>query len=190
LLTGERAHYELVAGRPDVAKRLARTMETLAGDRGLLPEQVWDTTDISEHGLFLGQAAGSAMPLVWAHAEYLKLCRSLQDGVIFDQPPQTVQRYLLNKVASPHIIWQFNNKVRSIPPDRILRIEALAPAVVHWSVDGWRVAHDTVTRDTTLGVHVADLQTLNLPSGHRVDFTFYWPESNQWEGADFVVYVE
>jgi glucoamylase len=129
------------------------------------------------------------MPLVWAHAEYVKLCRSLQDGQIFDRPPQTVQRYLVEKTTSRHIIWRFNNKVRAIPRGRTLRIETLAPAVVHWSVDGWRTVHDAPTRDTTLGVHVADLSTLDLRPGDRVDLTFYWSEVNRWEGTDFVVYV-
>ena len=46
------------------------------------------------------------------------------------------------------------------------------------------------TRDTTLGVHVADLETLCLNIGDRVDFTLYWPEAQRWEGADFVVCVE
>ena len=190
LLTGERAHYELAAGRRDVAKQLAHAMEALAGESGLLPEQVWDSADIPDRGLFIGHASGSAMPLVWAHAEYIKLCRSLLDGEIFDRPPQTVQRYLVEKVTSRHIIWRFNNKVRAMPPGRILRVETLAPAVVHWSVDGWRTVHDTPTRDTTLGVHVADLQTLDLRIGDRVDLTFYWPEADRWEGTDFVVCVE
>ena len=190
LLTGERAHYELAAGRRDVAKQLAHAMEALAGESGLLPEQVWDSADIPDRGLFIGHASGSAMPLVWAHAEYVKLCRSLQDGEIFDRPPQTVQRYLVEKVTSRHIIWRFNNKVRAMPPGRTLRIETLAPAVVHWSVDGWRTVQDVPTRDTTLGVHVADLETLGLSIGDRVDFTFYWPEADRWEGADFVVCVE
>jgi len=44
--------------------------------------------------LYFGHPSGSAMPLVWAHAEYLKLQRSLRDGRVFDLPPQTVQRYL------------------------------------------------------------------------------------------------
>jgi glucoamylase len=47
--------------------------------------------------------------------------------------------------------------------------------------------HDTPTRDTTLGVHVADLQTLELRIGDRVDLTFYWPEADRWEGTNFVV---
>ena len=136
LLTGERAHYELAAGRRDVAKQLAHAMEALAGESYLLPEQVWDSADIPDRGLFIGHASGSAMPLVWAHAEYIKLCRSLLDGEVFDRPPQTVQRYLEEKVTSGHIIWRFNNKVRAMPPGRTLRIETLTPAVVHWSFDG------------------------------------------------------
>lgn len=100
LLTGERAHYELAAGRRDIARRLLRTMESFAGDGCLLPEQVWDSADIPEHGLFLGRPTGSAMPLVWAHAEYVKLLRSLRDGRVFDMPPQTVQRYLHSDPAA------------------------------------------------------------------------------------------
>ena len=190
LLTGERAHYELAAGREHVAEHLAQAMETIAGEAGLLPEQIWDSADIPERELFLGHASGSAMPLVWAHAEYLKLCRSLFDGRIFDQPPQTVERYLVQHTTSDRILWRFNNKVRGIPVSRTLRVETLAPAVVHWSVDGWRTVHDTVTRDTTLGVHVADLGTKDLRPGEHVDLTFYWPEARRWEGTNFQVCIE
>ncbi len=171
--------------------QLAQALEAFAGDSGLLPAQIWDSADIPERDLFLGQASGAAMPLVWAHAEYLKLCRSLRDGEVFDRPPQTVQRYLGKKAAtSRHIIWRFNNKVRTMPASRTLRVETLAKASVHWSVDGWRTVRDTVTHDTTLGVHVADLPTTRLRRGDRVDLTFYWPEVDRWEGTDFVVCVE
>jgi glucoamylase len=190
LLTGERAHYELACGRLHSAQHLAQAMETIAGEPGLLPEQVWDSADIPERELYIGHASGSAMPLVWAHAEYLKLCRSLFDGRVFDQPPQTVQRYLVGHTSSDRIIWRFNNKVRAMPAKRILRVETLAPALVHWSVDNWRTVHDTAARDTTLDVHVCDLGTHDLRSGDRVQFTFYWPEAGRWEGADFVVCIE
>jgi glucoamylase len=59
-----RPQDELAAGRPDVARRLAQAMETLAGESGLLPEPVWDSADIPDRGLFIGHASGSAMPLV------------------------------------------------------------------------------------------------------------------------------
>ena len=120
----------------------------------------------------------------------LKLCRSVFDGRTFDQPPQTVERYLVSQTTSDRIVWRFNNKVRAMSPSRTLRVEALAPAVVHWSVDGWRTVHDTSTRDTTLGVHLCDLETRHLCRGDRVHFTFYWPEAQRWEGIDFLVCVE
>jgi glucoamylase len=87
-------------------------------------------------------------------------------------------------------VWRFNNKVRAMPADRTLRVETLVPAVVHWSVDGWRTVHDTSTRDTTLGVHVCDLDTRDLRAGDRVQLTFYWPEAKRWEGVDFLVCID
>src|ERR1019366_4676481 len=99
-LTGERAHYELQSGHIDEAERLLAAFEAFAGDSGLIPEQVWDVADIPDRELYFGRAAGSAMPLVWAHAEYVKLRRSLRDGAVFDLPPQTVQRYLVDRIVS------------------------------------------------------------------------------------------
>jgi glucoamylase len=55
---------------------LIRTYERFATCGQMLPEQVWDEADRPDCSLRLGQPAGSAVPLVWAHAEYLKLLRS------------------------------------------------------------------------------------------------------------------
>ena len=96
LLAGERAHYALAAGHRDEAEALLTVMEnSTAGHSRLLPEQVWDAADIPALELFRGKPSGSACPLVWAHSEYIKLRRSIRDGKVFDQPPQTVQRYLV-----------------------------------------------------------------------------------------------
>ncbi|HEX3870835.1 MAG TPA: glycoside hydrolase family 15 protein, partial [Pirellulales bacterium] len=78
LLAGERGHYELAAGRRDEAEKMVDAMESFANESGLIPEQVWDSPDIPEHQLHFGRPSGSAMPLVWAHAEYVKLRRSLE----------------------------------------------------------------------------------------------------------------
>jgi glucoamylase len=190
LLTGERGHYELAARHLEAAEHLAQAMEAMAGEAGLLPEQLWDSADIPERELYLGHPSGAAMPLVWAHAEYLKLRRSLFDGRVFDQPPQTVERYLVQQTTSNRIVWRFNNRVRAMPAHRTLRVETHAPALVHWSVDEWRTVHDSSTRDTTLGVHVADLETIDLRPGDRVCFTFFWPQEDRWEGVDFFVFIE
>jgi glucoamylase len=191
LLAGERAHYALAGGHRDEAVGLLTVMEnSTAGQSRLLSEQVWDAADIPALELYRGKPSGSACPLVWAHSEYIKLRRSIHDNKIFDQPPQTVQRYLVEKHTRQHFGWRFNNKVRSIPRNQTLRIALLTPARVHWSVDGWKTAQDTDTSDTGLDLHVLHLPTASLPAGGQVVFTFYWPEENRWEGTDYTVTVE
>ena len=64
-------------------------MEACTSRGALIPEQVWDSPDIPARELFRGKPSGSAMPLVWAHAEHIKLLRSLADGQVYDMPPQT-----------------------------------------------------------------------------------------------------
>ncbi|HKI51189.1 MAG TPA: glucan 1,4-alpha-glucosidase [Geothermobacteraceae bacterium] len=189
LLTGERAHFELAAGHHAEARRLLDTLESFAGSEGLLPEQIWDAPDLPERELFFGRPSGSAMPLVWAHAEHLKLLRSLHDGRLFDLPPQTIQRYLVNKIESPYQIWRFNHKIRSVAAGNILRIETLSPAVIHWSADDWTTSLDNATHDTGLALHVADLATASLAAGGQVKFTIRWLETGRWAGADFMVSI-
>src|SRR5437667_4483978 len=125
LLTGERAHYELARGNRDGAERLRRVIEAQTSPGGFIPEQVWDAADVPDRELFNGRPSGSAMPLMWAHAEYIKLVRSLRDGRIFDLPPQTVRRYLVDKVVARYTIWRFNQKCTWTPLGYKLRIEVL-----------------------------------------------------------------
>lgn len=189
LLAGERAHYELASGRRYVAERLLCTLQQSAGKGGLLPEQIWDAPDIPGRELYFGRPSGSAQPLVWMHAEYVKLLRSLRDGRIFDQPPQPVRPYVTSRCASRYCIWRLNNKCRRVEAGKLLRVEALAPALLHWSMDGWHTTYDTRTRDTGLGVHTIDLPN-PIPPGSRIDFTFYWEESHSWQGQDFSLTAE
>ena len=190
LLTGERAHYELLAGRVSEAKRLLAAMEAFANQGGLISEQVWDAADKPDCGLRLGRPSGSAMPLVWAHAEYLKLQRSLRDGRVFDLPPQTVQRYLVEKTVSARMVWRFNHRIRTMPAGKKLRIETLAPAVIHWSTDDWATAQDSKSHEIEgLGIHLTDLPAETLREGGKVRFTFYWPDADRWEGKNSVIRI-
>ena len=191
LLAGERGHYALAGGRRDEAEAMLTVIEnSTTGQSRLLPEQVWDSADIPALELFRGKPTGSACPLVWAHSEYVKLRRSIRDGKIFDQPPQTVRRYLVEKRTRHIFGWRFNNKTRAIPRGKTLRLILLVPALVHWSLDGWTTAHDTNTRDTGLGIHTLDLPTASLPVGGQAVFTFYWPKDNRWERTNFSVGIE
>jgi glucoamylase len=190
LLAGERAHYELAAGGIEAAESLLEVLEFSTEGSRLIPEQVWDAPNIPAAELFLGKPSGSACPLVWAHSEYIKLRRSLRDGRIFDQPPQTVQRYLVEKKKSEFFSWRFNNKAKSMPRGKKLRIELLSPGLVHWSFDNWKTAQDAHTRDTGLGVYAVDLPTDQLPPLAQAIFTFYWQYENRWEGRDYYLNVE
>ena len=100
LLAGERGHYELAAGRPEVALQLLGVMRAQASDGGMLPEQIWDREDVPQNQLINGRASGGAMPLSWAHAEYAKLVRSLRDGRVFDMPNQAYERYVRHATSA------------------------------------------------------------------------------------------
>ena len=172
-----------------IAKRLLAAMESFANESGLISEQVWDSPDIPERELHFGRPSGSAMPLVWAHAEYLKLRRSLRDGRLFDLPPQTVQRYLKEKTVSPRMTWRFNHKLRSMPPGKSCASRRwLRPSFIG-AADDWKTCQDIKTHDVGLGIHIADLPTEALPEGKQIKFTFYWPDADHWEGKDFIVPV-
>lgn len=62
LLTGERAHYELAARRPEIAMQLLGTLEGSASPGGLLPEQIWDKSDISSANSFAAAPRAAQCP--------------------------------------------------------------------------------------------------------------------------------
>src|SRR5665213_1295876 len=122
LLTGERGHYELAAGRS--TETCIRTMEGLASKTGLLPEQSWDEADRPDIYMWLGQPTGSAMPLMWAHAEYVKLLRSTADGKIYDSIPEVAKRYLGKRSRRKQLeIWKPNRHVRFMRSGASLRVQ-------------------------------------------------------------------
>ncbi|MGZ3862294.1 MAG: glucan 1,4-alpha-glucosidase [Bacteroidia bacterium] len=190
LLTGERAHYEIAAGNYTEAEKLLRTLENYANETGLFPEQIWDSQDIPECGLYLGKASGSAMPLVWAHSEYIKLCRSLKAKKIFDMPSQTRERYLENKTGSNLVIWNFSNKYKYFPKGKTVRVQCHASAKIRWTSDDWVTSKDVMTFDSGVGVHYADLATEHLDHEQKISYTFFWTESEIWENKNYELSVE
>jgi hypothetical protein len=65
--------------------------------------------------MFLGRPTGSAMPLMWAHAEYIKLLRSVADGRVFDLIPEVAERFLSGRNTRHRIeVWKHNRQVSSI----------------------------------------------------------------------------
>jgi glucoamylase len=186
ILTGERAHYELAAGRDPLP--FIKTLEEFANEGGMLAEQVWDTDNLPAAHLTCGGPTGSAMPLCWAHAEYVSLVRSHRDGVCFDRIEPVFQRYAKGDRTSAIEMWTFAHPTERIAPGQTLRIITPRSATIHWTSDGWKTAHDVELRDTTGGCWFGDLATPGLAAGAGVDFTFRWGE--RWEGKDFRVMVK
>jgi glucoamylase len=188
LLTGERGHYELAAkGNPEL---YIRTMEGLASNTGLLPEQSWDQPNRPEIYMWLGQPTGSAMPLMWAHAEYVKLLRSTADGKVYDTIPEVARRYLGKRGKRKQLeVWKPNRHVRFMRTGEILRVQAEASFRLHWSGDNWKSVQDTQSTQNTLQIDYVDLTDVVTSPGTCIRFTFFWAESNHWEGQDYAVTV-
>jgi glucoamylase len=185
LLAGERGHFELAAGR-DTTPYL-RAMEQFASSTGMLTEQVWDEPDHPEQFLRFGRPTGAAMPLMWAHAEYVKLLRSVHDGQVFDLIPEVAARYLGDrKACRPREIWSANYPVRTIRRGQTLRVQAAAPFRLHCSQDGWQTVQDVNSISTALGIDYVDLPPA---TGDALCFTFYWTADGRWEGVDYEVEV-
>jgi glucoamylase len=188
LLTGERAHFELSAGR-DV-KPFIRAIEGFASSTGLLPEQVWDEPDRPEAYMFLGRPTGSAMPLMWAHAEYIKVLRSVSDGRVFDLIPEVADRYLADRKARQLFeIWKPNRQVRSVKRGYTLRIQVPAAFRLHWSANDWQSVEDSPSSDQVLEFYFVDIPITDAQRA-PIRFTFFWTTENRWEERDYVVAVE
>jgi glucoamylase len=129
------------------------------------------------------------MPLVWAHAEHLKLARSLRDGKVFDLPARTHRRYVVEHVQSPFAVWRHDRRLKTIAHGLNLRIEADAPCLIHWTQDQWNTATDAASRDTGLGRHLVDVMTATCPVGTTISFTFYWSADDRWERVDFSLLI-
>jgi glucoamylase len=92
LLTGERGEYELALGNTVLARRRFQTMLRFANGGGMLPEQVWDRSVGA--GIVSGTGTGSATPLAWSLAQFIRLAISLQRGYNVETPRIVADRYL------------------------------------------------------------------------------------------------
>jgi glucoamylase len=182
LLGGERGHYELAAGRD--ALPFLQAMAAMVGRCGLIPEQVWDESRSPRPWLALGRPTGSAMPLVWAHGEFVKLAASRELGRPFDRPDAVWRRYGGRRPAPADALWSPRAPIAQMRAGQTLWLCLPRPARVHYGFDGWQAVAEIDTAENGLGLHVAALPTSSLRGATRVDFTFFWQDSGSWDGVD------
>ena len=190
ILTGERAHFELAAGM-DITSHIG-ALERFSSVGGMLPEQVWDYADLPSEGMYFGRSAGSAQPLVWAHAEYLKLLRSVTDGKVFDRISVVQQRYAVHKdkrtFQSRLEIFQVSRPISTVVQGGTLRIMDAAHFCVTFTVDNWATKSELESRVLGRLGAFADIPVAADQTGSIV-FTIYWPEEGRWLGRNYEVQV-
>jgi glucoamylase len=186
LLTGERGHYELAAGHD--ATPYLNALENFAVGIGLIPEQIWDVPDLPSRHFVFGRETGSAVPLLWAHAEYIKLCRSAADGKNYELVEPAYDRYVRNPQKRQAIeVWKVNRQIPKVRPGTPLRVQADSPFLLHWTVDEWEHYTDSPSVSTDLGIEFVGVPAPEKASIIR--FTFLWLNENRWEGRDYEIDV-
>ena len=188
ILTGERGHYELAAGRDPMP--YIQALEKFANAGHMISEQLWDDDDLPDGKMKRGLPTGAAMPLCWSHAEYVSLVRSRHDGICFDRVEPAYQRYVAQPVASRHEIWTLNHGVRRMAPGMTLRVILPAEATIIWTTDAWAIKNTLqMTHRETFDLWSADLTTGQLPSGTVIEFTLFWKAAQHWEGRNWQVSI-
>jgi glucoamylase len=179
LLTGERGHYEIAAGRS--ALPYLEAMAAMCGGSGMLPEQVWDAAAIPERGLQPGRPTGSAMPLAWAHAEFVKLCVSMQLGAVYDCPRAVRERYAGERKAPQVSLWLEHAPVGEFFSGSELWLCLREPAQVTWRVGGDQHRYEVTGRRAGLGLCTARLATRHVAGGQKLSIEIRFPAGRRLE---------
>jgi glucoamylase len=129
------------------------------------------------------------MPLVWAHAEFIKLMVSRHLGHPVDRPRAVWRRYRGRRPTARHAFWWLHAPIREFHAGARLAVPLPRAAIVHWGESDWRNAADEPTRDSGLGFHVASLDATRLPPGEHVEFTWQSQDDGAWHGRDYQVSV-
>ncbi|GII23102.1 glycoside hydrolase family 15 protein [Planosporangium mesophilum] len=95
IFNGERGEYAIAAGDLAGARSHLATIARTANSGAMLPEQVWDDNPPSgAPGFTPGAPTFSATPLIWTHAQYVRLAQDVSAGRVSEQPRTVACRYV------------------------------------------------------------------------------------------------
>ena len=187
LLAGERGHFDLLLGLDPLP--YLETMARMTGPGGLIPEQVWDGPSLPARRLEPGKPTGSAMPLVWAHAEFLKLLVARQQKRPLELL-SSVEEHLSRDEATGETSgngpwhWRPDLPFDAVPEGRDILIDMPLPFILHVGFDGWQGLEDRPSAPLAFDRHGVRLQAKEFDRRLVVDFTFYFIDEAFWEGRD------
>jgi len=93
LLTGERGEYDVAHGDLRSARNRLDTLAGFANAGRMIPEQVWDRKEFG-----LGRGTGSATPLAWSMAEFIRLALNIQNRRIMQWPHLLQKRHVTLRI--------------------------------------------------------------------------------------------
>jgi len=187
LLTGERGHYEVAAGRDPLPLLLAMLRMASAG--GMLPEQVWDAAPIPARGLEPGRPTGGAMPLAWAHAEYIKLVISRSLKRPFDRPASVWERYRGKRPALTRVLWCEHAPATELPQGCALTLALREAGAFRLRSQAWPQAREQSTTPNSLGLHVLEVDTRALRTAQRIDVSLRHGADGAWSDTESPIRV-
>ena len=92
IFTGERGEYEVARGKDPTPYLTA--MQRFANAGGMIPEQVWDQADPTASQFVFGSGTGSATPLAWSMAQFLRLVVCAEEKRIVERPSVVAEHFL------------------------------------------------------------------------------------------------
>ena len=140
--------------------------------------------------LYFGKPTGAAMPLMWAHAEYIKLLRSAADGQVFDLIPEVARALsAIGRGRAPLEVWKTQPPHRRGSARRAPAYPCAGPSRFIGALGEWTARIDTALdpdRDS------ASTSSISTSPGERapIRFTFLWVQDNRWEGHDYAVEIK
>ncbi|WP_121823524.1 glycoside hydrolase family 15 protein [Halostella salina] len=93
IFTGERGEYELRREGGDDPADLLSAMAGFGNTGRMIPEQVWDAEFPTEFGWSFGEGTGSATPLSWSMAGFVRLAHGVDAGEPVETPTVVRERY-------------------------------------------------------------------------------------------------
>jgi glucoamylase len=93
LLTGERGEYEIAKGNHRAAQKHLDAMMAFANDGLMIPEQVWDLQLLVGGSFRPGEGTGSATPLAWSMAQFIRLALNINARRNLETPQVVRRRY-------------------------------------------------------------------------------------------------
>jgi glucoamylase len=135
-----------------------------------------------------GGPTDAALPLVWAHAEYLKLVRSLADKRVFDLVECVRDRYLRTDRGEMvrWEVWSDKRPISRISVGARLRVIDRAPFMLEYTATDWPQSLQRTAIGTGIGVWYVDVMTDRI---ERLRFRFPYRDGGREDKQEYVIEI-